>query len=520
MDIEKLRSLTICKLDNDKALEHIGILIDRSLEEGYERGADRALYLLDQFEQRDLPPELYALAEYFRANAWGAKEESSKKKPVHDWEHPHHEQQISALSKAATHSGFKRLPKMRRCQILTNRANLLSAMGRFIDAVEGWDAALQEIPIFANPQIGRAYGLEYYAKLLYDDWHKAIFLLHAYDGFTSALANGTIYEKEDKNLQSKIAECAKNIETAFDIYSIRELQNLDKASLGRSKSERSYRKWCLNHRLFLNPINDLGAYASAACDELILPPITERFDERPGSATPPPVIGFFNQIKQEYVSARFMLYEGLHSTGVHFSDRHVLLFNTLEYPVYSYAAERIRTAFRTAYSILDKVAVLIDHYWKLEKDPRYISFKSVWKIERGTQLLDQLREYKNWPLRGLYWLSKELFEEQLNQTTAPDARDLHDIRNALEHKYLQIRESWSLPNLRDSVPELGLSISDDELAAKALRIMKIARSVLIHLSLAISIEEQVRSRKDPDKNFIAQMPLYSFEESRKRRDPF
>ena len=35
-------------------------------------------------------------------------------------------------------------------------------------------------------------------------------------------------------------------------------------------------------------------------------------------------------------------------------------------------------------------------------------------------------------------LSKELLHDQLKQTTAADARELHSIRNALEHTYLSV----------------------------------------------------------------------------------
>ena len=97
----------------------------------------------------------------------------------------------------------------------------------------------------------------------------------------------------------------------------------------------------------------------------MLPPIVEELDDRPDGSTPPPVIGFFNQMKQEYVSARFTLYEGLRDTKIHFSDRGVQLFDTLDFPMHSLATERVRAGFRIAYSLLDKVAFLIDHYWQL-----------------------------------------------------------------------------------------------------------------------------------------------------------
>jgi hypothetical protein len=63
------------RLDNDAALDHIGTLIDASLDAGFGRGADRALYLLDELAKRDLIPRQGALIEYFRANAWNVKKE-------------------------------------------------------------------------------------------------------------------------------------------------------------------------------------------------------------------------------------------------------------------------------------------------------------------------------------------------------------------------------------------------------------------------------------------------------------
>ena len=121
-------------------------------------------------------------------------------------------------------------------------------------------------------------------------------------------------------------------------------------------------------------------------------------------------------------------------------------------------------------------------------------------------------------MRGLYWLSKDLFDEQLKQSTGPDARELHDIRNALEHKYLQVHEGWAWPLMRTppSSHGLGLSIDSDLLEAKSIRVMKIARSALIQLALAIGVEERARARPEA---LLGSMPLYGLDDRRKRRDP-
>lgn len=518
-NLERLRERSIAKLDDDAALDHIGELIDASNDASVARGADRAIYLIDELAKRDLNVRHGATLEYFRANAWAAKEAASGERGSWAWENPEREQQILALSRAAVHPGFVELDLLRCCQILTNRANQLNVMGRFVDAIEGWDAALRIIPKFAMAQANRGCGLKYYGGFFDDKRVRAILLLHAHDGLIAATAADAIYDSiYPDGLTQGFAEEAERYAAVGDLDRIRELQDFGVPPLGRSKAERKYRQWCLDHRLFLNPLNDLGAHARAACDDLSLPPISERFNERPGAVTPPPVIGFFNQMKQEYVSARFMLYEGLCDTKLHFSDRGVRLFDTLDYPMHSLATERVRTAYRIAYSLLDKVAFLVDHYWKLGKIADRINFKNVWMIEGKPRLLDRFRNCQNWPLRGLFWLSKELFDDQLKHTTGPDARELHDIRNALEHKFLQVHEGWARPFMwaAPSSEGLGFSIDSDFLEGKALRVMKIARSALIQLSLAISVEERARTRYD---KFIGSMPISELDDRRKRRDP-
>lgn len=530
-DLEKLRARSIAKLDSKAALAHIGTLIDFSQDAAYARGADRALYLLDELARRELTGREQVIAHYFRANAWNAKEDASDALGSWAWEHPEREQQILALSRATAHSNFAELDPIRRCQILTNRANSLNVMGRFIDAMEGWDAALSIIPNFAMALANRSYGLKQHGGLLEEDRKRALFLLHAHDGLVAACAPGAIYDSLDsESLAERFSRDVESYAAAADFDRIRSLEQRDGPALGRSRAERNYRRWCLDLRLFLNPLNDLGPRARGAYDDLVLPTIRESFEDRPGAVTPPPVIAFFNQMKQEYVSARYMLHEGLHDARVHYSDRGVRLFDTLDYPMHSLATERVRTAYRIAYSLLDKVAFLVDHYWKLGKITDRINFKNVWMVEGKQRLLDRFKEHPNWPLRGLFWLSKELFDEQLKQTTAPDARELHDIRNALEHKFLQVHEGWacSLMRITPAGEGLGLSIDSDLLEAKALRVMKIARSALIQLVLAIGVEERARARReqeDRDRDglgdllLIGSMPLFDLDDRRKRRDP-
>jgi hypothetical protein len=286
-------------------------------------------------------------------------------------------------------------------------------------------------------------------------------------------------------------------------------------SLGKTPEEQTYRKWCRSEKLFLNPLNDLGPLTIAGRDVLTLPPLCT-----PVAAKMPWTIGFFNQMKQEFVSARYMYYQGITSTVSHFSDYRVLLLNTLDYPSYALAVERQRTAFRVAYSILDKVGFFLNDYFSAGRKPQDVSFRKIWYEKDNKTLLRRFVNNKNWPLRGLFWLSKDLFDKDMHTSTEPDARALDEMRNRLEHRYLQVHETWAagvgIPRRRGNAVSPRYSVSRDNLEDKTLRLLKLSRAALIYLSLAVHQEERLRHQRRRATSLIAQMPIYTWEDDRKR----
>ena len=130
------------------------------------------------------------------------------------------------------------------------------------------------------------------------------------------------------------------------------------------------RRWALNHTLFLNPLNDLGPDDIAAQDVLSLPTYRTPFDDGPT------LIGFFDQMKQEFVSARWLLFEGITNDAPHFSDKDTMLHDTLDDPGYSLSIEKTKLAFRSAYSLLDKVAFFLNDYLKLDIPLGAVSFRA------------------------------------------------------------------------------------------------------------------------------------------------
>ncbi|MFV1980020.1 MAG: LA2681 family HEPN domain-containing protein [Rhodothermia bacterium] len=282
-------------------------------------------------------------------------------------------------------------------------------------------------------------GLYWYANHLYDRGHAAVLLKTAHECLGKAVERDI-----QPGAREGFARKRREIEGFFSNGPDSVSADLHGFGLGSTPEEIEYREWSLHQRLFLNPLNDLGAYSIASRDILTEPPVVVGIDE--GLFYP----GFFNQMKQEYVSARFLFFEGSHMVEPHYSDAGVHLYDTMDYPCYGLSTEKVRIAFRMAYSLLDKTAFFLNHYLGLGTDDWRVSFKTIW-YERGRRT-NGLRNFfvdrRNLPFRGLFWLSKDLFEdrEDFREAMEPDAEELSAIRHHLEHKYLKLHEDlWCGP---------------------------------------------------------------------------
>jgi tetratricopeptide (TPR) repeat protein len=513
--IAELIRTPLAAMSDDEAIDCVGHLIDLATYEQSEAGIKRALGMLKEIGRRQLLPSQEALLHYFRANACMGKRIIAGETDSRMWEQPNRQEQILALLMACNHPGFTGLDEVRRCQIFTNLGIQLNGVGRFVEAIELWDRALTILPNFAMAHGSRGDGLSYYGRACEDRYDIEILLLFAQKSFHAATVQGALWDAVyPPSFRIHFKNGAREIEERLDLAAIEADFDLDGPSLGRSSDERAYRRWALGHRLFLNPLNDLGPHAVAASDHLMLPSLNVGIEER----GLPPIIGFYSQMKQEYAFARLLLYEGQPDDRLHFADRGVRLSNTLDYPSFSIRTEKVRTAFRLAYSLLDKVGYFINIYWRLGSEPHRVGFRSVWYDQSGDKpvLHKRFHDYANWPLHGLFWLSKDLFDERFQRVTNADAREIFIIRNHLEHKWLHINEGWA--SGLDGAPitgAIGHVIASRDFATKTLHLLKIARAAMIYLSLAVRAEERVR-KKGTDTTFVAEMPIGNWDDDWKR----
>lgn len=486
-------------LSNEEVMDALATLIDESADREDPLGTDRALAWFELFDGRDFDDEQRATFDYFWANGWANRQRDRNKDRTAAWEWDHAElgNQLFRLRRAHQNPAFAKLNIARRCQILTNIANQLNTSGRFVEALEFWTEALSLIPRFWMARGNRGQGLIRYAQSLYDPGHHEVFLVFGHDDLSQAILDAEEFNPENQPYAKEwFSGQLQRLRARVPIEEIRAGQQLDGYSLGRSKAERAYRNWCLRHRLFLNPLNDLGSHSVAARDVFTLPSFTLPIGE------PPVLAGFFNQMKQEFASARWLYYEGVTADRPHFSDKEVLLYNTLDYPSYSLAVEKMKLAFRSAYSLFDKIAFFLNSYLSLGIKPTAVSFARVWREKDGGPVRDVFERAENWPWRGLYWLSKDLFLPEFREVIAPDMRALKVTRDHLEHKYLKVHEmlfpsAANDPSSKLFRDTLAFSVGRSDMEQKTLRVLKLGRAALIYLSLGMHREEERRDAEKP-----------------------
>ena len=486
--------------DVAELLRRLGCLIDLSEQLKHPEGIDRALTVGTDLSKQPLRSAQSALLHYFSANAWSHRWQL-KGGDHASWEQRELEREILELRLAAGLA--ETLPKIRRCQIFTNLGNALSRVGRFIEAIQSYDRALAIDSEFGRAVGNRAIELTWYARLAPQRHDRIVLFQESY-----AELQRVRLLKMEGHARTAFVEHQLMVERLVPSEVLQRRHDLGKGKLGRSREERTYRQWSLKHRLFLHPVNDIGPFPSAATDPISLSGVRTPLDKGPN------LLGLFNQLKQEFVSARYMLFASTQRNGVHFADRGVLLTDTLDYPSYSFATEQLKASFRIAYSLLDKIGFFLNDYLALGIGERNVTFRTLWYTEKKALRLG-LQSLQNFPLRALFWLAKDLDEKDSSGLAAalePDARQLAHIRNHLEHKYLKLH----LPDWQGPPPDnafarlltdtLALSMGRNDFSAKAIRLLQLARAALVYLACAVRVHEGQKAKHDPEKVAIMELP--------------
>ncbi len=472
-------------------VEILGRLIDTAGDCGDAEALADAILLSMDIEAGGQPTHA-CLVLYHRSNAW-----SQLQIVRHDagnayaWEQPELLSQIYWLRAAVQHEGFEKLNDGRRSQIFCNLGNALSSLGRVVEAIAEWRSSLRELPAHGMARGNLGVGLFHYALAVPDSGHAYWLFRGAQDHLVEAIEGGT--GKDGSTYPEALEAFGRYLETTEQYLGRYDDYDEDGPSSppkSKSKKEERYRGWCVYETLYLNPLNDLKLEHFVAEDTLRLPSheiggagITYR--------------AFFNQLKQEYVYARWCLYEGVMAYSVHFADRHTHLESNGDLALYSMGLEQLKTAFRCAYSLLDKVAYFINDYWHVGWSRKKVSFREVWYKEKKkgvpvASLRPNFEGSRNPYLRGLFWLSKDIYLDSLQDVADPSAKESDALRNHMEHKFMKVvdtilKDEYSSEMFNDHLAHL---VERNELISRCEHVLKMSRAALIYLTLAMRHEQR------------------------------
>lgn len=524
--LERLLTTTgLPKNRQEEEISTIGQIVDLAGDLASEDGLRHAVAAIEKLHKRKLSSFERAVLGYFEGNAHSSLDKlmRSESDEAHwAWERPELELAVRSLRKSSREADFSKLDVSVRCAVLTNLANELNHVGRSYEALELHDVTLSHCPTFAMALGSKGCLLSYKVPLI-PEGDNAYFAKYAVIALMDALS------RPDEITQEALLGFMKHCSWLQNGLDQQFLSGDDAqatpSNLGKSKDECAYRWWCLRQRLFLNVLNDLGTLQIAASDPLQLPAITVKTE------TTPFHFGLFNLLKQEYVSARYLFWKACRSSsfshdGVHFSDRGVLLVNTLDYAAHLLPVEEMKAAFKSAYSVFDKVAFFLNAYLELGIPEKNVSFRTMWYADgsRKRGIRGEFGTRRNWPLRGLYWLSKDLHEDRPDflSVMEPEAAELAELRNHLEHKYLKVHmPPWTPPEEHGSAfdvqPDgLAFSISLSDFQAKTLRLLKLSRSAIMSLAEVVYVEELGRESQRGHKKGVMPMPMFFIEDEWKR----
>ena len=425
---------------------------------------------------------------YYQSNTYSGIIAAKQKDEnyICNWEQPDGVQNVLLLRRAINEPAFKAISPIIACQIRTNLANRLNSLGRPIAANEEWLKVLETNCRFAKALANRAQAIEFYAGTVYDQSHTSILLASARSLFDDTLDLEAFWESGDRDsIAPGLIEQRKRIADYLLRIKYDEEFDLNQWPLGNTEEECSYRRWCLHERLFLNPLNDACTVSVAATDVLHLPNHTYNVEETPRFP------GYYNLMKQEYVSARYRLYRALHEDEQEFLMRDVLMLDSGEGQLLGHYTEDLRAAYRACYAIFDKIGLFLNDYFQMGIEAKKVSFRNLWYEKPNSEIPDLRPIFKdnhNWLLRGLFFLSKDLFDDTFKEVSEPDAADLAKLRQQVEHRFL----SFQYAKYGESTETHGL-ISIGDFQDKAIRLMKMAREALIYVSLAMHREEILRT---------------------------
>ena len=342
---------------------------------------------------------------------------------------------------------------LRSC-IETNLGNSLSSQGRTFCCIPLWDNAIKckQNPV---PILSKANHELFLAKNIYDSSHKQYHYFTAYQLIQLGLKHlDKLYPEqrvaysEDGDLMNFTAWFEDTFKT--DDFAYFESYKMD----FESRKQTDYLKWCADNRLFINDLNDVSVSEIVYQDIMTLPSITRKINPTLSMYESLKYHGNFDELKNDYCYARYLIFSAkdIPDDHPHFFNNTYPHVDDMAFTITNLKASHYKSAFRTLYSLFDKIAYFIHRFFDLNdiKDDLKISFDSIFreiKDKNNWKPNSKLKDSPNYFLHALFYILKDIRDVKdsisVSRWLDPDAKAFSEIRNAIEHRSLKIIEDFS-----------------------------------------------------------------------------
>lgn len=361
-------------------------------------------------------------------------------------------------------------------QTHVNLGNCLDELGRVVDALECYDESIKWKPDHGMALGNKGQALLHYATLTGE--HQGTFMIEAYTLLSRALKSGVPPEA--------VSTFSTYLEEIGEHFPDRQaLENPPEFPGYKIKAESKFEKFlvefCMKNKLYLNMCNFCQKCDAAIGDTIV---IRKMIVETAKNRKEDPYLrlsSYLNQIKQDYVAARFLLvlprYKGL---NLDFVDRNVTIIDTFDYTRHNIYIQLVKTSFKNFYDILDKISCFINDYLELGIPERKIDFRKVWYSNQKTKVIrKKIEKTRNLSLSALYDIHRD-FENGPYE-------ELRKTRNALTHRFVSIGLFQEIEDEEN--------MKEDTLVRQTLELARIVRSAIIYLLHFVHVEEEKKERK-------------------------
>lgn len=355
---------------------------------------------------------------------------------------------------------------------LDKSGRIISAIGNYYDV---FDESSKDVTINLIISLIR------YLKLLKNSDYIHFFYKKILDLMDS------FYEK-DKSFQG-IEGLSSFYKTIKNKREHLESVTLKRLNISENTKSFNYRSWIARNKLAINPLNDIFTDLNVSLDSLYIDSVICKKDE---SNEVRELFLIYNEIKQEYASARYQLYEGISNDKYHFSDLGNNLKLDSEYILYSYGEQQIKNSYKAIYSIFSRIAYFLNKYNHVGILNKSLSLKRLFdNIEKN----EMFKLQKFFCLNGLDWIKKDLYISNTNNdykySVDPNMEQIRILRNYLEHRLVKVVFYSNKFKVTDDTMVISFNI----LVNKSMYLLKKCRESIILLTLYINQNEDEKKRK-------------------------